>query len=219
MQQSVSPSVCHYSGSYAWKPALQRLLRPLVGWMAAHGVRANGISGVALCLSAIAGLALWGFPRQSALWIGLPVVLSVRMALNAMDGMLAREYGQQSAAGMYWNELGDLASDAFLLAPFARLDGVNGWALAVVFLLLALSEMAGLLGLATGGVRRYEGLLGKSDRALLLALLALWVAATGGLPGWMAVAFPMVMTASLAVTIGVRVRNGVHASGGPHAHC
>ncbi|MCU0229300.1 MAG: hypothetical protein MUF01_16850, partial [Bryobacterales bacterium] len=135
MQQSVSPSVCHYSGSYAWKPALQRLLRPLVGWVAAHGVRANGISGVALCLSAIAGLALWGFPRQSALWIGLPVVLSLRMALNAMDGMLAREYGQQSAAGMYWNELGDLASDAFLLAPFARLDGVNGWALAVVFLL------------------------------------------------------------------------------------
>ena len=43
------------------------------------------------------------------------------MALNAIDGMLAREYGQKSRLGAYLNELGDVVSDAALYAPFALL--------------------------------------------------------------------------------------------------
>ena len=41
------------------------------------------------------------------------------MALNAIDGMLAREFGQKSALGGYLNEIGDVVSDAALYAPFA----------------------------------------------------------------------------------------------------
>ncbi len=202
-----------YRGSYAWKPALQRLLRPVVGWLAAHGVSANTVSATALGISATAGMALLLFPQQTLLWMALPVLLFLRMALNAMDGMLARAYHHRSASGVYWNELGDLASDAFLLAPFAVLDRVSGWAMAVVFLLLVLTELAGVLGAVTGGARRYEGWLGKSDRALLLGTLALWVAVTGGLPAWLAVTFPAAMSAALAVTLHQRVRAGVAVSG------
>ena len=50
----------------------------------------------------------------------LPAVLFVRMALNAIDGMLAREHGQKSALGAFLNELCDVVSDAALYLPFAR---------------------------------------------------------------------------------------------------
>ena len=43
------------------------------------------------------------------------------MALNALDGMLAREFGQQSRLGAYLNELTDVVADAALIAPFALL--------------------------------------------------------------------------------------------------
>ena len=49
----------------------------------------------------------------------IPVWLLVRMALNAIDGMLAREFGQKSGLGAYLNEIGDVVSDAALYAPFA----------------------------------------------------------------------------------------------------
>ena len=43
----------------------------------------------------------------------------LRMAFNAIDGMLAREFGQQSALGAFLNELTDVVSDAALYLPFA----------------------------------------------------------------------------------------------------
>ena len=36
------------------------------------------------------------------------------MAFNAIDGMLAREFGQKSRLGAYLNELTDVVSDAAL---------------------------------------------------------------------------------------------------------
>jgi len=41
------------------------------------------------------------------------------MALNAIDGMLAREFGQKSRLGACLNELCDVVSDATLYLPFA----------------------------------------------------------------------------------------------------
>ena len=55
----------------------------------------------------------------------LPPVLFVRMALNAIDGMLAREFAQKSALGAVLNELGDVVSDTALYLPFATIAGVD----------------------------------------------------------------------------------------------
>lgn len=38
----------------------------------------------------------------------------LRMAPNAIDGMLAREFGQQSCLGAYLNELCDVVADSAL---------------------------------------------------------------------------------------------------------
>jgi CDP-diacylglycerol--glycerol-3-phosphate 3-phosphatidyltransferase len=44
----------------------------------------------------------------------LPVTLLLRMALNAVDGMMAKEHAKASAAGVVLNELSDVIADAAL---------------------------------------------------------------------------------------------------------
>ena len=104
------------------------------------------------------------------------------MALNAIDGMLAREHGQKSRLGAYLNELGDVVSDAALYAPFALLPPFGRFWIGLVILLAALTEFAGVLGPTVGASRRYDGPMGKSDRALVFGALGLWVGLRRPLP-------------------------------------
>ena len=77
---------------YALKPAFQQLLRPIVSALAQAGVTANQVTVIAVVVSAATGLALFLRLETPAMWLLLPVVLLLRMGLNAMDGMLAREH-------------------------------------------------------------------------------------------------------------------------------
>ena len=52
----------------------------------------------------------------------LPVWMLVRMALNALDGMMAREMEMATAAGAVLNEVGDVLSDLVLYVPLAWYD-------------------------------------------------------------------------------------------------
>jgi CDP-diacylglycerol---glycerol-3-phosphate 3-phosphatidyltransferase len=167
---------------YQLKPAFQNVLRPLVSGLATRGVTANQITVLAALLSISAGgaVALWHPLRWPLLLI--PVVLFLRMALNAIDGMLAREHNMKTTLGAILNELGDVISDAALYLPFSLIPGIHGYLVVPVVILAVISEMAGVLGATTGGQRRYEGPMGKSDRAFTFATLALLL--TGGLaPG------------------------------------
>lgn len=193
---------------YELKPAFQGLLRPLVVRLAAAGVTANQVTLAALALSlATGGVVALVAPSPGALWL-VPLALALRMALNAVDGMLAREHGQASRLGAFLNELADLASDAALYLPFALLAGLwPGWVVAVVVLSL-IAEAAGMLGPAVGASRRYDGPFGKSDRALAFGLLAvlLW---TGAVPaGWLGWLLP-VMAALALWTVANRVRGAL----------
>lgn len=158
---------------YDLKPRFQALLRPMTGKLAASGVTANQVTLAAAALSLLAGMLLASFPEQRWPLLLVPLVLFVRMALNAIDGLLAREHRMQSALGGILNELGDVFSDIFLYLPFAVVIAGDGiWVYAFV-LLAAIGEMTGVLGIAIGASRRYDGPLGKSDRAFAVGLLAL----------------------------------------------
>jgi len=98
------------------------------------------------------------------------------MALNAIDGMLAREFGQQSTLGAYLNELCDVIADAALYLPFALLVGVWPPLVVMVVLLATISEYAGVMGPLAGASRRYDGPMGKSDRAFAFGVLGTGVA-------------------------------------------
>ena len=136
------------------------------------GVSANGITWTALLLSAATGVLFWLFPNGHMLWV-FAVALLVRMALNTLDGMMARMHDMKSVRGEILNELGDVLSDAVMFFPLVKLPGVTpGWVLLFIFLAL-LNEFIGVLTKAATGVRRYDGPMGKSDRAVVLGLTCL----------------------------------------------
>ena len=193
---------------YALKPRFQGLLRPLVARLAAAGVTANQVTVAAAVGSvAVAGIVVW-YAGCRPIFLLLPVWLGVRMALNAIDGMLAREFGQQSRLGAYLNEICDVVSDAALFAPFAVIEPFGALGVGVVIFLSALSELAGVLGPAVGASRRYDGPMGKSDRALVFGALAFWIGIGAPLPHWLSWLMALI-SLLLVITVVNRVRAGL----------
>lgn len=193
---------------YDIKPAFQSLLRPLTARLAAAGVTANQITVAAMILSLAAGGLLALYPDNRRLFLVLPVVLFIRMALNAIDGMLAREFGQASTLGMYLNELSDVVSDLALILPFALVAPFSPAGVAAFAIAAVVVELAGVLGIPAGIGRNYAGPLGKSDRALALGIIAVIVASGFALPDWLSLAFPLLAALSV-LTIVNRVRRGL----------
>ena len=157
---------------YDLKPRFQALLRPACGALARAGVSANQVTVAAVLLSAAGGVAILWQPEARWPLLALPVVLFLRMALNAIDGMLAREYDMKSRLGAVLNELGDVVADAMLYLPLAAVPGVSVWIVAGLVMTGILVEMAGIVGMQIGASRRYDGPVGKSDRAFVFGLLA-----------------------------------------------
>lgn len=158
---------------YDLKPRFQALLRPLVKSLATTGVTANHVTIAATVLSFIVGAMIALFPQNRWPLLLIPPLLFLRMALNAIDGMLAREHAMKSSLGAILNELGDVLSDTALYLPLALVPGVNSIWIVIVTILAILSEMTGVLGVQIGAQRRYDGPMGKSDRALVFGLLCL----------------------------------------------
>ena len=194
---------------YLLKPAFQGVLGPLVWRIAKLGIRANQTTIFGCALSVAFGIALvWCWPSRTLLLL-FPIVLVVRMALNAIDGMLARQFDQKSDLGAYLNELGDVVSDIFLYSPFAYLAGVDArWMLAAI-LLGVLSEMVGVMAPMVGASRRYDGPMGKSDRAVVFGSLATWLGIGTSLAPWALYWLPRLLCLLLMVTVFNRVRNGL----------
>jgi CDP-diacylglycerol--glycerol-3-phosphate 3-phosphatidyltransferase len=195
---------------YALKPRFQALLRPLTARLYKAGVTANQVT-VAACLASVAiGVLLAATPERAALFLLIPAWFLLRMALNAIDGMLAREFGQASRLGAYLNELTDVVSDTLLYLPFALLPGSSPWLVGAIIVLSIISEMAGVLGATVGANRRYDGPMGKSDRAFVFGTIGLLVGV--GVP--LAAAFNWIwaaVVAALLVTTLNRVRKGLAA--------
>ena len=158
---------------YDLKPKFQNLLRPLVITLEQRGVTANQVTLAACAISVILGLILTALSEYHWLFVLIPIWLFVRMALNAIDGMLAREFNQKSRLGGYLNEITDVVSDAALYLPFAFISPFDGLQIGLIIWLSAVTEFRGVLGQVQGKTRRYDGPLGKSDRAFLFGVLGL----------------------------------------------
>lgn len=193
---------------YDLKPAFQNLLRPLCRGLARVGVTANQVTVLAALMSIGVGAAIaW---RPGARWplLLVPAALFLRMALNAIDGMLAREHGQASRLGAVLNELGDVVSDAALYLPLALVPGFEPLLLVPAVVLAGLTEMTGVVATQIGASRRYDGPMGKSDRALVFGALclALGLGVTRG--PWISWLLGVVL-ALLLVTVINRARRAV----------
>lgn len=158
---------------YQLKPKFQAALRPLCARLAAANVSANQVTVAAVMVSALEGAWIAFDPHSRWPYLALPAVLLLRMALNAIDGMLAREHDMKSPLGAILNELGDVVSDAALYLPLLIAPGMPAWGVIGVVLLGTLAEMTGVVSVQIGGERRYDGPLGKSDRALAFAFVGI----------------------------------------------
>lgn len=192
---------------YQCKPAFQNWLRPLVNQLATWRISPNQVTVSAILLSGATGIAIVQslhpigvyFPKPQLVLLCLPIVLSGRMALNAIDGMLAREHGLTTSLGGILNEIGDVVSDVALYLPFSLIPGISAPSIVGIVILAIITEMVGVLGLAITQKRRYEGPMGKSDRAFVFSLaglaLGLGLEPAGWLTGiWIGVIFLQVWT-------------------------
>ncbi len=169
---------------YDLKPRFQALLRPLNATLVRLGISANMVTLAALLLSLLLGMALALSPQNRLFLLLMPVWLFLRMALNAIDGMLAREHDMQSRLGAVLNEMGDVLSDAALYLPLALIPGVPAIAVVLTVLLSVMVEMVGVVSVQIGSSRRYDGPFGKSDRAFAFGLLCLLLGLGVPLGSW-----------------------------------
>ena len=161
--------------TYDLKQKFSGLLRPVANALVGLGISANAVTNFATLLSIGYGVLIYFLPTTKSLFLFFPIVLLLRMALNNIDGVIAREHDQKTALGGYLNELGDVVSDVALYLPFARVAGFNLEAVLLFVFTGVVAEFTGVLAHAQGKERSYKGPSTKSDRALIMALLSLAV--------------------------------------------
>ena len=169
---------CHFVRTmtlsvYQLKPRFQRLLQPLVQGLARAGVSPNQLTVGTAALMVAYGVVLAAWPASRGAWLGLVAVMPLRMALNALDGLLAQHTGRKTRLGAMLNEVCDVVSDLALTLPVALVAGVPPMLAVLVACGAAVVEMTGLAALAAGGARRFDGPMGKSDRAVAYGLIGL----------------------------------------------
>jgi CDP-diacylglycerol--glycerol-3-phosphate 3-phosphatidyltransferase len=105
-----------------------------------------------------------------------------------------------SSLGAVLNELGDVLSDTALYLPLALVPGMPVAAIVVSVVLAGLTEVTGVVAVQIGATRRYDGPMGKSDRAVVLGAIALLLGC-GLAPGiWVQVVL-WVVVALLVLTV------------------
>ncbi|PTJ45960.1 CDP-alcohol phosphatidyltransferase family protein [Mammaliicoccus sciuri] len=160
---------------YEIKPKFQQLLMPIVDWMRKIGMTPNQVTILALLLSIVTGIILSIFHENKWIYILMPIVMFVRMALNAIDGVMAKKYQMKSHLGLLLNELGDVISDLFLFIPFVFIAEDYGIGIMLFISLSIISEMAGVTVQVIGSSRRYDGPMGKSDRAFIVGFISILI--------------------------------------------
>jgi CDP-diacylglycerol--glycerol-3-phosphate 3-phosphatidyltransferase len=192
-------------GIYATKSKWQQLLRPVVDFCVQEWVQPDVFTYGAVVLSGIAGFALFKAGTTPVwLWLVPPCVL-LRLALNLLDGLVARRLDLASAWGEVKNEFGDRIADGVIFLGLAW-GGYVSVRLAMLTLALVLcASFLGILGQAVGGTRVYAGIFGKGDRMLSLAVFTLYPLVSRDLTSydWYLAA------ASLATTVTIIQRLGV----------
>jgi CDP-diacylglycerol---glycerol-3-phosphate 3-phosphatidyltransferase len=158
---------------YNLKPKFQALLKPILAFLHTRGITANQITLFSVFWSFFIAVLFWFANTNTILFLALPIGLFVRMALNALDGMMARIYNQQSKLGEVLNELGDVISDVALFLPLIKYEPKALYFIIIFICLCIINEFAGLLAKIVSGERRYDGPMGKSDRAFIIGLYGL----------------------------------------------
>jgi len=189
---------------YKIKPKFQQLLTPILNRMHKAGITANQITIASIALSLLIGIAFWFAGNNRLLFLALPIGLFLRMALNALDGMMARVYNQQSKKGELLNELGDVISDLFIFFPLLIFESGQIYLVVLFICLSIVNEFAGIMGKVISDQRQYDGPMGKSDRAFVIGLyglLSFFSVSFGAYSFWIFIIINILIVISTSVRI------------------
>jgi CDP-diacylglycerol--glycerol-3-phosphate 3-phosphatidyltransferase len=164
------------NGLYSLKPWYAQRLRPVRDMLIDHSVSPHAISAAGVLAGAGAGVALAMLRPGPLAAVVVAALLAARLAFANLDGSVARQSGRTTRMGSVVNELGDR------LAEFAALAGCLALAPPAVVVAAALAATApswiSLAGAAAGANRITGGPVGKTERCLLLVVIAGFGAAT-----------------------------------------
>jgi CDP-diacylglycerol--glycerol-3-phosphate 3-phosphatidyltransferase len=160
---------------YKIKPKFQKLLLPLLLLLRKIGVTPNHITVFSIIFSFFLGFLLLNAAENNFLYLLVALGLLLRMALNALDGMMAKNYNLQSKSGEVLNEIGDIFSDVAIYFPLLYFENLRFEYVVIFIILSIINEFCGVLAKIISGERRYDGPMGKSDRALFIGLLCIFL--------------------------------------------
>ena len=182
-------------GLYGLKPWFADRLSSVRRVLVARGVRPGTISAFGVLFGAGAGLVLAFTPPGPVRGITVAVLLIARLGCANLDGAVAREAGSGTRFGVVVNELGDRMAELAVLA--GCLTSAPVWLVATAALAASAPSWVSLAGVSAGATRIQGGPVGKTERCLLLVVLA-----SGGGDG------PLLMLLAIgsALTAALRLR-------------
>ncbi|MDQ4124463.1 MAG: CDP-alcohol phosphatidyltransferase family protein [Actinomycetota bacterium] len=165
-------------GLYSIKPWFLRRLRRVEDVLVRRRVAPDTLTVAAVVVSIAAGAAIaaGGVLAEPLWWLLVPPLGVIRLALNAMDGAVARRTGRGRPFGEVVNEMGDRLADVASLAPLGFVVEPTLAFSAVTCALLA--SVAGCAGRVVTGRRATGGVMAKADRVAVLAVAGAAGAAT-----------------------------------------
>lgn len=158
---------------YKLKSKFQELLMPICKKINNMGITPNQITFFTMIFSILFSLVLYYFHNYTWLFLLVPIFFLKRMALNALDGMIATRFDRKTKLGIYFNELGDVISDTIFFYCFFTVLGIQDILCLLFIFTSIMTEYVGVISIQIDQKRHYEGPMGKSDRAVLVSLISL----------------------------------------------
>ena len=160
------------TGLYRMKPAAQRLVRPLVEASVSRGVSADVLTLAAVPVAVAGGLCLALSDALPALLLLVPILATLRLVLNLVDGQVARATRTSHPMGEMWNELGDRLADVLFIGGLAYVPEVGPLLALSAAMAAVLASYVGITARAIAAPRAYGGVMSKPGRMFVLAVAA-----------------------------------------------
>jgi CDP-diacylglycerol---glycerol-3-phosphate 3-phosphatidyltransferase len=158
------------SGLYALKPWYARRLSFIRRRLVAADVSPHVVTMTGIAFGGGAGAALALLRPGVLAGVVVAALLAGRLACANLDGGVARDGGRATPFGAVLNELGDRLAELAALAGCLAI--APAWLACATGLAATLPSWVALAGAAAGLGRVQGGPVGKTERCLLLALLA-----------------------------------------------
>lgn len=158
---------------YNFKTKSQKIFDPAYKWCIKNNLSPTTLTLFGFVISISIGLTILVSPNNFNLLFLVPFLAGLRILFNVLDGMVARTYPDTNhQRGEFLHEMSDRISDYFLFLLVSFTTGINVQLGLFSITLILISSFVGILSKAVGASRRFEGVMGKPERMLLVSIFS-----------------------------------------------